>query len=103
MRLGGDTDQTVIPKLLGAIGLSCLDYSDEPRVDHAAGECWLVHEQHHVERVAVCGFRTRNKSEAQRKRLAHRKHCAQSEELEAGIETELVAVPLWSFDYHPNR
>ena len=62
-----DGYQAIVPLGLTVLDRFALDHADQPAVEHAARERWLIHQHQYIDRIAVAGDRRRHESEVVRK------------------------------------
>jgi len=58
MRFCGDSDQAIVPLRFAILSLFGFDYAQQPRLDQATAERRLIHQNQHIERIAVICFRS---------------------------------------------
>src|SRR5215207_3759908 len=99
------TDQAIVPdEVARLLALLDLENADEAHVDEAAGRTRRVHEDQHVERVAVATFGAGYKAEVERKRHPDRQDVAQPKCAALGVILQLVVAALRRLDHdldHP--
>src|ERR1700743_1423062 len=98
-----DRNDPIISYLLLAGTLIALDHSDDSALQNTAREGRLVHQNQHINGIAVVGLGGGNKSEGVGKRHTGGQHLFQLKDALVGIEGELITAALWSFDYNPQK
>ena len=94
-----DGDEAIVPDDL-AVPFSLLDleHPDQSDVNETTCRTGRIHQDEHVEWIAVLRSRVRQKTEVERKRHADRQHMAEPEGLPFSVEFQLVVTALGGLD-----
>lgn len=97
-----DRHETIVSYALLAVDLLAFDDADESTLEQAAGKCRFIHQNEHIDRIAVVSQRRRYESEVVRKGHTGWKYFLEREHVLLWIEGVFVPAVFWSFDDHLN-
>jgi hypothetical protein len=98
-RLRRNGNEPVIAFGFATLRLLSLDHSENARFHEAAGKGRLIHQQQHVEWIAIIPPRPRDRTEVERENGAMGQNGFQPVTAGSGIERILVTTASWRFDH----
>src|SRR4051812_49120065 len=104
MRVAGvrNCDQAIVALFLSIFRLLSFDNPYQPRFHDASGKSWLIHQDEHIQRIAILSFGRWDEPEIVWKDHTFGKDLLEREAASFGIESVFVATALRRLNHYLN-